>query len=45
MWCFFVMGIAFALTLMDSVAWTLGLAGLLWWAALRAKERWKKRNR
>jgi len=43
MWGFFVMALAFSITLRDAVAWTLGLASLLWWAGLRVGERWRRR--
>ena len=43
MWGFFVMMIAFTITLRDSVAWTLGLASLVLWLTLRISERWKNR--
>jgi protein-S-isoprenylcysteine O-methyltransferase Ste14 len=42
MWGFFVMMIAFTITLRDSVAWTLGLSSLLLWLTLRASERWPR---
>jgi protein-S-isoprenylcysteine O-methyltransferase Ste14 len=44
MWGFLLMGIAFTVTLRDAVAWTLGLTSLLWWAALRGRERWNRRQ-
>lgn len=43
MWGFFVMMIAFTITLRDSVAWTLGLASLVLWLTLRISERWRNR--
>jgi len=43
MWGFFVMMIAFAITLRASVAWTLGLASLVLWLTLRISERWRNR--
>ena len=43
MWGFFVMMIAFTITLRDGVAWTLGLASLVLWLTLRAGERWRNR--
>lgn len=43
MWGFFVMMIAFTITLRDSVAWTLGLASLVLWLTLRIRERWRNR--
>jgi protein-S-isoprenylcysteine O-methyltransferase Ste14 len=45
MWGFFVMMIAFTVTLRDSVAWTLGFASLLLWLMLRASERRRNRAR
>jgi protein-S-isoprenylcysteine O-methyltransferase Ste14 len=43
MWGFFVMMIAFTITLRDSVAWTLGLASLVLCLTLRISERWRNR--
>jgi protein-S-isoprenylcysteine O-methyltransferase Ste14 len=45
MWGFFVMMIAFTITLRDKVAWTLGLASLALWLTLRIRERWRNRAR
>ena len=43
MWGFFVMMIAFTVTLRDSVAWALGFASLVLWLTLRTTERWRNR--
>jgi hypothetical protein len=40
---FFVRMIAFTIMLRDSVAWTLGLAGLVLRLTLRTSERWRNR--
>ena len=44
-WGFFVMMIAFTVTLRDSIAWTLGIASLLLWLTLRTSERRRNRAR